>query len=62
MSLYSQWPLTLGVPAVDAVRLVVEAHRIGPGFTRTQFNDGFVEEPASCAHEYVCRHCGELLQ
>ena len=51
-----------GVPAVDAVRLVVEAHRIGPGFTRTQFTDEFEEEPATCVHEYVCRHCGEILQ
>jgi hypothetical protein len=51
-----------GVPAVEAVRLAVETHRSGPGFTLTQFNNDFTEEPASCAHEYVCRHCGELLQ
>lgn len=51
-----------GVPAAEAVRLAVETHRPGPGFTRTQFSDEFTEEPATCAHEYVCRHCGELLQ
>ena len=51
-----------GVPVVEAVRLAVETHRSGPSFTRTQFNDEFIEEPSSCAHEYVCRHCGELLQ
>lgn len=51
-----------GVPAAEAVRLAVETHRSGPGLTRTQFNDDFTEEPSSCAHEYVCRFCGELLQ
>lgn len=51
-----------GVPVVEAVRLAVETHRSGPGFTRTQFNDDFPEEPSSCAHEYICRFCGELIQ
>lgn len=46
----------------------VEVKRIPP-VTRVQVarvesgegNDWFYEEPTACAHEYVCRHCGELL-
>lgn len=51
-----------GVPAVEAVRLAVEAHRSYPPVTHIQRTEDFTEEPSSCAHEYVCRFCGELLQ
>lgn len=45
-----------GVP----VRVAVE--RVRETVTRSRFDDGYdiPDEPASCAHEYVCRHCGEL--
>lgn len=45
-----------GVP----VRVAVE--RVRESVTRSRFDDGYdiPEEPSSCAHEYVCRHCGEL--
>lgn len=56
-----------GVPAQEAVRSAVESHR-PPPVTRVQVSrvesgqgsDWFYEEPETCAHEYVCRHCGEL--
>lgn len=49
-----QEQVAAGVPAQEAVRVAVEAARTPPR--------PVVTRSESCVHEYVCRHCGEILQ
>jgi hypothetical protein len=50
-----QEQVAAGVPAQEAVRVAVEAARTPPRPTVVTLAD-------TCVHEYVCRHCGEILQ
>ena len=57
--------VSAGVEPQEAVRVAVERVRAVP-VTSGPFNSGFDhiaddDEPSTCVHEYVCRHCGELL-
>lgn len=57
--------VSAGVEPQEAVRVAVERVRAMP-VTSGPFSSGFDhiaddDEPSTCVHEYVCRHCGELL-